>query len=162
VSSIILEGYDGGGKSTLAAVLKRELGLDVHLAGPPARDDAHALECISNQNESLKSGVILDRYTPISRLCYQQGLSAAHKRLLNHELQSAVKSAVIIWVKPTEYIHSVSPHDTAEHLLDIENRRDDILRNYQELFSRTKHIEYNHMVNDVDNLVKLLKMHLRS
>lgn len=152
-ASIILEGYDGAGKSSLAKYLSDCFNMPIETAGPPARDDKHAMDCCHKQMVAARHGYILDRVTPISRLCYQEGLTFTHITEMSRYMTEMIGVAVIVWCKPKEYKHERSSHDTDEHLADIESRQTYILDNYEAMMKTIPHITYDWAT---DNRVKLM------
>ena len=142
-ASIVLEGFDGAGKSTLAKFLANAFGLPIVSAGPPAKNDAHAIDCCYDQLCAAETGAILDRITPISRICYQQDVSFEHQSVLHKFLTEIYGLSVIIWCRPSVYTHERSEYDTDEHILDIENRESHIKANYIKIMKSIPHIEYD-------------------
>jgi len=68
--SIIVEGADASGKSTLVGKLSVHYGIHAFSAGPPPVDMAHAEICMLYQTHwLLKYPCVWDRFTGISNVC---------------------------------------------------------------------------------------------
>jgi hypothetical protein len=69
--SLVLEGPDNSGKSTLARALSAKFKMPIIQAGPPPRRLDHLKTCCEYQvSWMMDRGCIFDRVTPISHQCY--------------------------------------------------------------------------------------------
>lgn len=145
---IILEGFDGAGKSTLAAKLKFPVK---HAGGPPKT----LLDLISNlksQSEWCGQRVILDRVTCISHQVY--GNAMWDPKLL-HCLREMMKckNTVLVYCRPPNEVlldfskHEVKGHDSTEHLEMIEKEALTFISRYDEIMSQTPHVKYDYLVD---------------
>ena len=152
--SIIVEGLDASGKSTLVGKLSEIFDLPIHVAGgPPGGDDA-ALKCVSDQYAAAIDGVILDRATVISRQCYED-ISAKHRKQLNVSLAYLLKRAVVIYCSPATFgEHVLKDRDSLEHLEHIEKNAVAIADRYERLMRFIPHITYDFNSTPIDDLVE--------
>jgi hypothetical protein len=146
--SIILEGYDGAGKSTLANQLSKTLKMPVFHAGPKVSTDVEAMECCRDQMMEMTERRIMDRVTPISRLCYQVGLSDLHSYDLLEALIDMKRYSYVVWCKPTKYVHIPRQGEDLDHVRDIEARRASILMKYDRVMPAFADIVYDWEVHD--------------
>ena len=131
MKSIILEGIDGTGKSTLALALAEKLGFAIVHAGGPPGSDSEAIRCCVSQQDYIDSGDwILDRVTPISRQCYELHIGDDHRMELQTSLKRMLDDVVVIWCDTNVRHHEVKEHDTEEHIKHIADNHDEIQRNY--------------------------------
>ena len=160
--SIVVEGFDGCGKSTLVKALSEKLDLPVHHPGGPARGAVHARECAIQQLNLARQGVILDRITPISRLCYQSG-HAAGLSLQDIWTQIRYLNAIrevagIVWCvhKSDNHDTEAKDYDTPEHLSDIQDRAVEIQTNYAMIMSDISAIKYDFTQQSVESVIEEL------
>lgn len=155
MKSIIVCGMDGSGKTHLAEQLRDYYQLPIHWAGPPAKDDTHALQCSLSQLELMVDGPrIFDRVTPISRQCYQFDCSSSHKQILNSFLSVMLHKAILIWCNPTNLVHKPGEHDSDDHLKFLSENHDTLCFNYVKIMSQRPHIEYNFQADSFESLVE--------
>jgi len=141
--AIVLEGFDGAGKSTLAKSLSDWLDRPVHtIGGPPANNFMAEVNCFQ-QWMKLNRSIIMDRCTPISRLCYEDHLPNWHVRSLHRWLNSFKSKALVIYCRPREFMHEPSLHDTPEHLERIHRDGRHIIRKYDALMDNVPHIKFD-------------------
>jgi len=155
--SIILEGYDGAGKTSLGRVLSDKLGLQLYHAGPPAKSDLHAGQCMRYQLTHLREGCIYDRVTPISRVCYQLNLRPMHLQTLRNGLVRMTEYSTIVWCKPDHYTFTRCDHDTDEHIRDITARKQQIISIYAKLFQSIPHIVFNYQTTSWSHVLWKLR-----
>lgn len=145
--SIILEGVNGSGKSTLSEHLSRTYDLPVHHAGPAADGIVNAFDNCVEQIGLIKKGCIMDRVTPISRVCYENSMLPFEVASLSIFMTLMSMDAVII------YCMGEGPFTEKEyypegHMQEIIDQRDLIKNNYQYYF---KHIGMPFMTYDWKN-----------
>lgn len=150
---IVLEGYDGCGKSTLSRYLSKKYSLGIHLIGGRPKDDIQALLMARQQLYISKySFVIFDRITPISRICYEKSLT--NEKVMRHIMYDILHNSILIWCKTDRPRHMNEDYDDMDHLLDIDRRKDKILKRYGDIMSESDHIEYDFTTDDLDELVR--------
>ena len=145
--SIIVEGWDGTGKSVLCDKLAKIFKMPVMHAGPPALDDDHAGFCTAHQLSWItRRPCIWHRVTPISRLCYQLSLHVTHQEYLKINLVHMLDYSIVVWCNVPNPHHKPGTHDDIAHLDFLERHEERIVKNYEKLMSNmplNRLIEYN-------------------
>lgn len=151
--SIILEGCDGSGKTTLAQLLQK-LNPDIQYyssGGPPKNVDEMIHFCADQRLLVQYENQILDRVTPISHPIYHPGLSTWQSNYLSHMADVLLKTpnTVLVYCRPsTEHllnpkIHNWKDYDTPEHIEFILNQQHNIIQRYDHFMTHHAHVIYN-------------------
>lgn len=157
--AIILEGFDGAGKSTLA----EKLGFSVMHAGGPPRDFQHMKECLDNQLAKCEPGVIFDRVTCISHQVY--GGHMFDSMLLDYMSQMLRKPhTILVYCRPPDEIlmdfsrHIPKIHDSKQHLEDIEANVKLYIERYDHIMSTVANVKFDYTKHgeDVDFINALI------
>ena len=149
--SVILEGPDGCGKSTLAEFLSRHLRVPVKTAGPKPKNLLHEIKNIREQIYWLKKGCILDRCTTVCQAVYR---NKPESLIYNSVLDYMSTKAKIVFCITDTPKHERKEYDTDEHLEYIESNRQQIYENYMRILSRHEHTVYDWRI---DNEFEVLK-----
>jgi hypothetical protein len=130
--SIIVEGPDASGKSTLATRLSEYYGLYVFRAGPRPVDREHAEVCMIYQTAWLsKTQCIWDRVTPISNACNMPPLDEADTLAHAHYLKVMMQHAVIVMCTAENLEnHVLEPSETPVDDFNMRRDRQIVLNNY--------------------------------
>ena len=149
--SIILEGPDNAGKTSLAEDLQR-LNPNLHYfhSGSAPRDDEHEVHCLQEQwHMASKPNCIVDRITAISQQVYKDGRLFEEKLMM--ELQKYVLSdpIIIVYCRPsTDTLMQFDKFTWREG--ESEAYRQHVIANqhkyierYDLLMQRTPHILYD-------------------
>lgn len=154
--SIIIEGPDASGKSTLATRLGEHYGLYVFRAGPRPVDKEHAEVCMIYQTAWLsKTQCIWDRVTPISNACNMPPLDEADTLMHAHYLKTMMQYAVIIICTAENLEHHLPGHNEKEDdIRQMVSDRQIVLNNY----ARFAHdlpgvIRYDFKVRTLEDLI---------
>lgn len=143
--NIVLEGPDGGGKSTLAKFLSQALHRPIQASeGPPKfpGEINQRIERYLNYKD-----VIFDRHPVISQTVYTS-IRASHK---DNELPDAVlvhefytKPNVFIYCRSTHLPidHDVKEHDTPEHLMQVQEHYTRLVDMYDSWALQNAHVIY--------------------
>jgi len=157
MKSIIVEGYDGCGKSTLARQLGDYYQIGVHSIGGPPRDNGSADRMSLLQLDIIThSCAIFDRITSLSRLCYEENLTENHSGSLMEDFHFAVKKCIVVWVDTINPIHILKDTDSKQHIESIGKRRHDIMREYSFHMDCVSHIKYDYTKSDFQQLCSLI------
>lgn len=149
--AIILEGFDGAGKSTLASKLKFPV---LHAGGPPKNNDQLKAN-LSEQLVSCSGRVILDRVTALSHQIYG-GLYGDPRLEFYIRAMLDMPKTVLVYCRPPDHVllnfskHEVKAHDTPEHLLNIEANARAYINLYDELMLKYSHIRYDYTTQNED------------
>ena len=130
--SIIIEGPDASGKSTLAKTLSSYYGMHAFAAGPKPVDREHAEVCMMYQCAWLKNtNCIWDRFTGISNVCNLPELADEDIPMHAHYFKVAMQDAVIIMCTAENMDdHILEPYETSTDEAQILQDRIIILNNY--------------------------------
>ncbi len=157
MKSIILEGIDGVGKSTLARELGAYYNMGVHsIGGPPPNNDT--AQTMSGYQVAIASSsiVVFDRVTSISRLCYEKDLSVMHVKNLGSDSLKLLHDCILIWVTNPVPINIVKEYDTDKHLKAIKDNEIMIKDNYQRFMSSVPHFHYDYTEMSFKDLIEEL------
>ncbi|MAE84328.1 MAG: hypothetical protein CMB80_16420, partial [Flammeovirgaceae bacterium] len=95
---IIVEGFDGGGKSTIVKALSEALHQEAFYNKGPPGTVLNAIEFVQRHFEMVHNHVIMDRVTCISEYCYGfDRLSDMDERWLLVTAQLTTKDVSIVW-----------------------------------------------------------------
>ena len=147
---IILEGADGSGKSTLAKELAKITGLEIRWAGPPPVSDYVALS--NSIDQIFMDLVIMDRVTPISRLCYQFENTGEHVKDLLSLWDLMKEGSVLIYCTATEP-ESDDGHRETAHDKFVRDNIEKIRVNYDKFMSSRNPIRYNFREDNILGLI---------
>lgn len=158
---IILEGPDNAGKSTLANMLAKDLGVDVvHPGGPPANIADALIRCgeqamLFQLGESVS--FIYDRVTCISDEIYR-GADKYHVAfgLFQQDLKREIEdgNAILVYCRPPNKVvkdfsaHVTKAHETDEVVEHAKRNIDRIVFEYDELMSIMEPIVYDYTADD--------------
>lgn len=150
---IVVEGFDGTGKSTVVEALVETLGLPVLAAGPAPPSDSLAI--IDSLVQLFEEPVIHDRITPISRLAYQLDLSVGHRAEMQEILKFFKINSIFVFCVNTDNDenHKVKDYDTPSHLRHISENKGIICENYERLFANIVHFRYDFRLTSTEELV---------
>ena len=157
--SIIVEGYDGMGKTIVAQKLAHIFHMPLMHAGPPAVDNYHAGICSQYQlTWMMKRPCIWDRVTPISRQCYQLEIGLEHRRWLRTKLKNMCSWSIVVWCQVPNPHHDRGTHDDMDHLRFLAEHEDTIITNYRHLMLAIPHIKYDWQSGQtVEELIKAIE-----
>ena len=155
--NIVLEGFDGTGKSTLAQALVEEFGLEYFWASGPPKTKAEAME-LSRQQLQLQYKVI-DRVTPISSEAYMNSF-------VDHELLSFygyMRQAMIS--EGFKFIYCVTrgeaipdkDHDTPEYQKFLKDEEPMIRARYAVIFTFVPHFKYDFHHNTIEEVIAWIR-----
>lgn len=158
--SVVLEGMDGVGKSTLSKTLSDRLDIGTHIIGGRPESDDVATAMSASQVELVKEGnIIFDRLTCISRLCYESQLSTTHAMDLITDMVEIGNHAIVVYC----YTRNPQPVDkdykSAEHVARVKADQLNIHNRYIWCMSMIKsgYVFFNYKVHSVDLLVKFIQ-----
>lgn len=98
IKSIVVEGADNTGKTTLARYLSSYFGLPYIAAGPPPRRLDLIKSCCDYQWQwMLERPCVFDRITPISHQIYHNFMSSQVKDMLDEYMIKMRKKCIIIY-----------------------------------------------------------------
>ena len=143
--AIILEGFDGAGKSTLASKLK----FPVKHAGGPPKTLEQLKKNLREQMEECGNRVILDRVTCISHQVYGGNMYDNSLMAYLHAMMDC-KNSVLVYCRPPDEVlfdfskHEVKEHDSAEHIEDLKQNMRTYIDRYDQLMSKVTHVRYDY------------------
>lgn len=158
MKNIILEGFDGCGKSYLATILREEFGMPIYWAGGPPADFSEILLRLHEQLEA--KSIIYDRITSISEACYREDISRLTTDLLR-------ECRVLMAKRGDIFVHCynhIGEDDTgfqnSEHQKMVEKRFININDNYDKIFRSIGHIKYAAKIDSIDGIVQEIRRKL--
>lgn len=144
---IILEGPDGGGKSTLAGKLVKDLNAKYyHSGGPKTKSE---MDMVINELEIMahsKSIIIVDRVPWISEMVYPYAFGRKPVLSVAEYLQHLKLPQKIIYCKPSgpaQMSLDYKEHKPKEHTESVIKNHERIADLYDALFKRIPHIRYD-------------------
>jgi len=133
--SIIVEGMDASGKSTLANKLSEHYGIYCFSAGPKPTGMIHAEVCMRYQLEWLKNtSCVWDRITPISNVCNLPKLAKQSQDIHAYYAKSCLYYGAIV-VCTTENLdtHEKAVYESDEDIKSMLADRQIVANNYKKM-----------------------------
>lgn len=119
---IIVEGFDGSGKSTIAQRISAMIGWPVLHTGGPTSDEEDVLKCLVRSRIRMRKAVIQDRVTHISESVYSM-LENPRKAALAIRSLHEVRNVTLVYCRPPTHAlldaigtHRAKAHESAEHV----------------------------------------------
>lgn len=132
--SIIVEGLDNTGKSTLCQYLSDHLKLPLFRAGPPPLNEDLIKVCCEYQLGWMYSRpCIFDRVTPVSTHCYNPSMSHMCDYFLNS--LSAMRSLSIFIYCSKEFSETFDSYETPEDIVKARRAKVGALYRYEMLMN---------------------------
>lgn len=157
--NIVLEGPDGGGKSTLARCIQTQLGYSIHASEGPIRSEVDMVGRFATF--TLKKNTIFDRIAMISEPIYGPLLQ---RRTCNESEMRVIREfydmkPLIIYCRPTQR-HTLTNHnpnsrDTKEYLRTLQRLHPTICIKYDLWAIVARPIRYE-IGDDIDRLISFL------
>ena len=157
--SIILEGMDGVGKSTLAKALSSIYNIPLNTIGGPPSTDKMAEEMSQSQiMMASKERYVFDRVTSISRVCYEKKLDTTHHYRMLRDAITISGMCHIIWCITDEPKPKQKDYKSLEHIERVKENHDMIYSRYFWIMKDWVHnvVIYNYTDTSVSELVKEL------
>lgn len=156
--NIVLEGFDGTGKSTLAQTLVKELGLEYFWASGPPDNKMEAME-LCRQQLRLRN-LIIDRVTPISSEAYMN--SFVDRELMNY--YGYMRQCMV--EEGFKFIYCVAKgikindkdHDTLEYQKFLEKEEPMIRARYEVIFTFVPHFRYDFTKQSVNEVIEWIQL----
>jgi len=144
--NIVLEGPDGGGKSTLAQRLAESFD-DFRIQPSEGRDKYPGEQNERVERYLMMQNVLFDRHPAISQDIYcmiRGGHETCDPQLV---ARFYTTDPVIVYCRVTDAAtalghHVIKDHDTPEHLRQVEENYDTLIRHYDEWALEHAHIIY--------------------
>lgn len=159
-TSIIVEGIDGVGKSTLAANLAQHFNMTLNIIGGPPKTDAiaYAMSC-DQLDRAMNERMVFDRITSMSRLCYENDLCPSHGVIMRRQMNLITNNCHVIWCTNDAPSPVRKAYKHPEHMDRIIRERDEILARYIHFMSKlvTPLIRYDWTKMTFRGLVDLLE-----
>jgi adenylate kinase family enzyme len=170
---IIVEGFDGSGKTTLATRIGELLSWEVLHTGGPTRDEADVISCLLRSRQRMRHRCVQDRITHISESCYSL-LSHPDKaaRALDN-LRDIHPQMTVIYCRPsTDFlVQEMSAHvrkewDSDDHMSMVVANARQIIATYDAIMAvvalRVDILRYDRTVpDDSDRILKIVERRFR-
>lgn len=142
--SIIIEGADASGKSTLATQLGEHYGIYTFRAGPKPVNREHAEVCMIYQCAWLsKTSCVWDRFTGISNICNMPPINEDDVPVHAYYTKEALKHAAIV---------VCTAQNLDNHVRAINESKEDITRMEEE--SEQVGNNYKRMAHDLPGVIR--------
>jgi hypothetical protein len=152
---IVLESFDGGGKTTLGNYLVNYFNLPIHHSGGPQSTSLYnkTIKKINDSNQNI----ILDRVPWISELIYGKIFDREPMNLLEPDFKFKY-----IYCRPSYPTINVTPkkHKSSSLMNSIVNNKDLIQKAYDDHFfihRKTGFITYNWQMDNLENVINFLE-----
>jgi len=155
--SIILEGPNGGGKSTLSKMLAKDLGLPTYHSGLNPGDTDAAIKACQQQLERIMGVYIIDRVTPISRPIYDHDVIPKYEtETFDVILNLMMRYAVVIHCNG-KGIFTDKDYYPKGHFDKVDKDKEKIQKLYLKMFKTIPHIRYNWKDDSYEKLLEKIK-----
>lgn len=144
--SIIIEGPDNSGKSTLIEKLSRDLKMAAEHDGGPPKNVDDAFSKVQENLRKLHIGALCDRSFFISEVVYGSILKSPNRFSINTKLIETIRfylyaqyKPLIIYCRPSDekllnmVHHEVKAHETIEHVKSVEANQLKLIKKYDEV-----------------------------
>ena len=145
---IIVEGPDGGGKSTLVNRLSQEFQVPVHHSGGPPKSEGDIISRHSHMLENPR--LIFDRAPAISDPIYGAILVRGSSLDAGDLLDLLALHPLVIYCRPPiEHLlkvqdgHEVKAHETQEHVSGVMCHQPEIIVAYDRLMVLVPHLKWD-------------------
>jgi len=166
VKLVIVEGPDGGGKSTLVkTLLTNGYFTSLHTGGPPS-SRAELQERVVKINEAIRTApgtLILDRHPAISDPIYSK-VTGSRAYMTSGELWDSLRGVpfYLVYCRGTPdsmrgYIDRTAKyHKPPGHLMQVIQHHGEVVKLYDAFFKKTPHIPFDWQKDSVLSLANKL------
>ncbi len=166
---IVVEGFDGSGKTTLAKRLSDMLGWPVLHTGGPTADRTDVARCMLRSVQRAKTRCIQDRITQISEAAYSMLVYPGKAGLALAGI-SKLPRVTMIYCRPRASIlitslnkHDDKEYDTTEHMKHVNENAAQIIATYDSVMSMVENympvVRYDRTRPDDDMIRKIVEQH---
>lgn len=155
--SIIIEGPDSSGKSTLATKLGLYYGMYVFRAGPKPVGYQHALICMTYQNSWItRTSCIWDRLTAISNQCNLPKPSFPAQKNYDLAIKTIRQYGIIVMCTAQNLeAHKLESYETEEDFIGVKEEHTIVTNNYIKFAYDTPGVlTYDFKVKSFDSLIE--------
>ena len=153
--NIVLEGFDGSGKSYLSKALSGELGMPIVWPGGPPKDVSDMLLRLHHQLETTNT--IFDRVTSVSEACYREDLDMTTSQLLKR-CRTIMSHRGDIFVYCTNIVgEDESGFQDEGHQCMVIRRTGEITHKYSRLFKNFPHLKWKAKIDNVNGILDSIK-----
>jgi len=156
--SIILVGFNQTGKSTLGFWLSDNLSLPYYHSGPAPKNTERVIENCKVQLDLIKTGHVLDRFTPLCNPAYNEVL-IDESTCMDKITGLVSQKAHIIFCDTTSKPINKSKY-TEEHFERICNHNKSIRENYKHALKGKPHIKYDWRVDSFEDILERVNVDL--
>lgn len=146
---IVVEGFDGAGKTFLTDQIASRLGWPSYHTGGPTKDMEDVMRCLRRTYMRFLENCVQDRCTHISESVYSiltRPLQAAEAMSRLYELRAA---KVLVYCRPPTHVlmeavrhHTPKGHDTPEHVACIIQQAQELISVYDAIVeSASVHVD---------------------
>lgn len=142
---IVVEGFDGAGKTVLANQIASKLGWPTYHTGGPTRDMDDVRRCLRRTYMRFLESCVQDRCTHVSESVYSlfdRPLQAAQAMSCLYELRAA---KVLVYCRPPTDVlleaiasHAAKDHETSQHVDRVKLRARELISVYDAIVESVK------------------------
>lgn len=134
---IIVEGYDGSGKTTAAEKLAERFSLTLFHAGGPPNTTLDVMSCMARAQARMAQKVVQDRVTHVSESVYGMLCRPRHCALALSRIPDLRFARVLLYCRPPDeqilenlVDHRMKGHDDPDHVAFVKAKARDLIRVY--------------------------------
>lgn len=134
---IIVEGYDGAGKTTVAEKLSNRFGLMLHHAGGPPETVDDVMSCLARARGRMVRQTVQDRVTHISEGVYGMLCRPRNSALALSRVSDLGLARVLVYCRPSDGVilnnlltHRLKTHDTQKHGEFVRDKAPELINVY--------------------------------
>lgn len=131
---IVVEGYDGTGKSTVAEKIGLRLDAPVHHAGGPPRDEADVMGCAARSLWRMNAWCVQDRVTQVSHSVYAMLRRPRESAIALARIGDLRAARLLVYCRPSRGTilanverHKAKCHDTDAHVSFVRAHADALI-----------------------------------
>lgn len=169
---IVVEGFDGTGKSTLSEALGKELGWPVYHPGGPTKDLMDVAACLHRSNLRYSERCVQDRCTHISESVYSMMTRPDRAALALSHLGNLMTPRVVIHCRIPSHVvldrirnHVAKEHETEEHVRSVIENAAALLGIYNTVMALVERHRlvrvYDHTRHDLQAFIRTVKENLK-
>lgn len=134
---IIVEGYDGSGKTTAAEKLAERFSMTLFHAGGPPNTELDVMSCLARANSRMVRHAVQDRVTHISESVYGMLCRPRHSALALSRISDLRNARVLLYCRPPDgkildnlIGHKMKSHDEADHVSFVKAKAPQLIQVY--------------------------------
>lgn len=169
---IVVEGFDGSGKTTLSQLIAESIGWPVYHTGGPTRDLADVHRCLHRSALRYSEHCIQDRCTHISESVYSMMTKPDQASIALARLEAVGQAKAVIYCRPHKDVllqsirtHAVKTHETQAHVRSVIENADALIGIYDTVMALVEQTlpirRFDFKADSAHNLIQSIKGDLK-